>query len=396
METNPLVIDGKKINFVSTAEHVGLLRSSAGNHLTIMDRITAHNKALGAVLHTGKARGHRGNPAASLHVEKVYGAPVFLSGLPALVLSKPEQSMISQHSKETMSNLQRLLPCTPRSVVCFLGGNLPGEALLHIRQLTLFGMLSKLPDNILNKVGFNLLQSPTLSTKSWFQQIRSLCAQYLLPDPLCLLDDPLPKAVFKLLVKKQVLNYWEETLRSEAEDPKYSSLTFFKPRFMSLSSPHPLWTTAGSSPAKVLMATVQALMISGRYRSESLCRHWSKNKQGFCLLSPACSTTVEDIPHILQSCSGLGPVREKLVSFTINYTKNIPTIISELILSLSNPTNPKFCQFLLDCTCIPEVIRTVQLHGQAVLDHLFSISRTWVYSLHKSRMKILGRWNVLL
>ena len=205
-----------------------------------MDRITAHNKALGAVLHTGMARGHRGNPAASLHVEQVYGAPVFLSGLPALVLSKPEQSMISQHSKETMSNLHRLLPCTPRSVVCFLGGNLPGDALLHIRQLTLFGMLSKLPDNILNKVGFNLLQSPTLSTKSWFQQIRSLCAQYLLPDPLRLLDDPLPKAVFKLLVKKQVLNYWEETLRSEAEDPKYSSLTFFKTRFMSLSSPHTL------------------------------------------------------------------------------------------------------------------------------------------------------------
>lgn len=144
METNPLQIDGKKINFVSTAEHVGLLRSSAGNHLTLMDRITAHNRALGAVLHTGMARGHRGNPAAGLHVEKVFGAPVFLSGLHALVLSKPEQNLISQHSKDTMSNLQRLLPCTPRSVVCFLRGNLPGAALLQTRQLSLFGMLSRL------------------------------------------------------------------------------------------------------------------------------------------------------------------------------------------------------------------------------------------------------------
>jgi hypothetical protein len=68
METNPLQIDGKKINFVGTAEHVGLLRSSSGNHLTLLDRITAHNKAHGAVLHTGMARGHHGNPAASLHV----------------------------------------------------------------------------------------------------------------------------------------------------------------------------------------------------------------------------------------------------------------------------------------------------------------------------------------
>jgi hypothetical protein len=342
METNPLQIDGKKINFVGTAEHVGLLRSSSGNHLTLLDRITAHNKALGAVLHTGMARGHRGNPAASLHVEKVYGAPVYLSGLPALVLSKPEQSLISQHSKETMSNLQRLLPCKPKSVICFLGGNLPGEALLHLRQLTLFGMLSKLPNNILNKVAANLLSSPTLSTKSWFHQIRTLRNQYLLPDPLHLLDDP--KAAFKLLVKKQVLNYWEETLRSDAEDPRYSSLSFFKPRFMSLSSPHPLWTTAGSSPAKVSMATIQAQMISGRYRSESLCRHWSKNKQGFCLLSPACSTTVEDLPHILQSCFGLAPIREKLVNFTIKYSKTVPSI-SNLILSLINHQTRHFANF---------------------------------------------------
>ena len=394
IETNPLQIDGKKINFVSTAEHVGLLRSPAGNHLTLLDRITAHNKALGAVLHTGMARGHRGNPAASLHVEKVYGAPVYLSGLPALVLSKPEQNLISQHSKETMSNLQRLLPCTPRSVVCFLGGNLPGEALLHIRQLSLFGMLSKLPDNILNKVAASLLRSPSLSAKSWLHQIRSICMKYLLPDPLNLLEDPLPKAGFKLLVKKHVLNYWEEALRSEAEDPRYSSLSFFKPRFMSLSSPHPLWTTAGSSPAKVSMATVQARMISGRYRSESLCRHWSKNKEGFCLLSPGCSTTVEDLPHILQSCSGLAPVREKLVNFTIKYSNSVPAY-RELILTLSNPTNPMFCQFMLDCSCLPDVTQAVQLHGFAVLHHLFNITRTWVYSLHKHRMKLLGRWNVL-
>ena len=151
---------------------------------------------------------------------------------------------------------------------CFLNlvlaGSLPGEALLHIRQLTLFGMLSRLPDNILNKVAADLLSS-SLSTKSWFHQIRSLCIRYHLPDPLHLLEDPLPKAPFKLLVKKQVLNYWEEALRSEAEDPRYTSLSYFKPRFMSLSSPHPLWTTAGSSPAIVSMATIQAQMISGRY-----------------------------------------------------------------------------------------------------------------------------------
>ena len=138
-----------------------------------------------------------------------------------------------------------------------------------------------------------------------------------------------------------------------------------------LSSHHPLWTTAGSSPAKVLMATIQVLIISGHYQSESLCRHWSRNKQGLCLLSPGCSTTVEDPLHILQSYYGLAPVREKLVSFTIKYSKNVPAIF-ELILTLSNPTNPMICKFLLDCTCLQEVIRAVQCHGHAVLDNLYS------------------------
>ena len=161
---------------------------------------------------------------------------------------------------------------------------------------------------------------------------------------------------------------------------------------MSLSSPHPLWATAGSSPARVSMATVQAKMISGRYRSESLCRHWSKNRNGLCLLSKDCSNLVEDIPHILSICSALAPTRRKLAQFTLKYCKTVP-LLSDLILAHTNPYFPSFCQFLLDCTCLPAVIEAVQLHGRDVLDHLFHVTRTWVYTLHKTRLKLLGRWN---
>ena len=163
---------------------------------------------------------------------------------------------------------------------------------------------------------------------------------------------------------------------------------------MSITSPHPLWTTAGSSPAHVSMASIQAQMVSGRYRCESLCRHWSSNKQGFCLLSPACSEVVEDLPHNLCFWHGLHQTREKLVDFTIKYAKTVPAI-ADLILNLSTPPNPDFCQFLLDCSCLEPVIHAVQTHGQDVLHHLFRITRTWVYTLHKARMKSLGRWNIL-
>ena len=87
---NPLEINGDRIDFVDSAEHVGMLRSTAGNHVTILDRINTHKKAIGAVLHVGMAKGHRGNPSASLHIHQLYGTPVLMSGLAPLVLSLPE------------------------------------------------------------------------------------------------------------------------------------------------------------------------------------------------------------------------------------------------------------------------------------------------------------------
>ena len=393
-ETNPVNIDGVKINFVESAEHVGMLRSSAGNSPTILTRFIAHRNALRAVLHTGMARGHRGNPAASLHVDQVYGIPVLLSGLGPLVFSKPEFNLVNQHHKEITSNLQRLLPGTPRSVVYFLGGTLPGEALLHIRQLTIFGMICRLQDNISHAIAKHVLSYETPATKSWFHQIQELCLQYSLPEPLQQLQSPLPKISAKNLIKKNVIDYWERLLRAEASDPRYSSLVFFNPKFMSLTAPHPLWSTCGSSPTKIAMATVQAQMISGRYKSESLCKHWSKNKEGFCLLSPNCVNTVEDVPHILSSCSGLSDQRRKLFSFTSSYAASVPAIM-DLILALCLPSNPSFVQFLLDCSCLPEVILATQQHGKEVLRDLFLITRLWVYTLHRERMKLLGRWNYL-
>ena len=109
-QVNPIKVGGDKINFTDTAEHVGVLRSTAGNLPSILARVAAHKNALGAVLHTGMARSHRGNPAASLKIQQMYTNPVLFSGLGSLVLNDQEVNIVGQHHKETISNLQRLLP----------------------------------------------------------------------------------------------------------------------------------------------------------------------------------------------------------------------------------------------------------------------------------------------
>ena len=380
------------IELVNTAEHVGVLRSTEGNLPTIFARISAHKKAIGSVLHTGMSRSHRGNPRASLRIEQLYGVPVLLSGLGAMILSKQEELLVEQHHKEVLQSLQKLHPRTPRAVVFFLAGSLPGTALLHLKQLGLFGMICRLPHSILHKHALNLFCSRTISPNSWFYQIREYCILYQLPHPYELLKTPLPKVKFKKLVKKRVIDYWEQILRTESLP--LPSLNLFKPCFMSLTSTHPMWRTAGCSPTKVAMAVVQARMVSGRYRTEYLCRHWSKNKAGVCQLTENCNSSLENLPHILAFCPALQSTREKLMKFTLSYCEQVP-FFTQLILKYLNPVNPMYCQFLIDCTSIDEIITTTQEYGESSFDHFFEITRTWCYSLHRDRLKILGRWNIL-
>ena len=388
-EFSPVNVNGVKLKFYETAEHVGITRSVTGNLPNIVERISFHKKALGAVIRNGLAKQHCANPAARLKVEKIYGSPVLRSGLGSLCLIKPEENLLNHHYVEMLGNLLRLLPKTPLPVVYFLAGSLPMEAFVHLRHLSILGMISRMPESLLHQHGVEVFSSEGAKW-SWFHQVRNVCLKYQLPHPLTLLNDPLSKEAFKNLTKKHVINFWELKQRNDAA--LLPSLAYFKPQYMSLCKPHPLYTTAGSSPYEVTKAGVQALLLSGRYRTELLCRHWSSNSEGYCLC-PSCDGLMikEDIEHILLHCVSLAPTRLRLSNFTMKYVKTVPHLCSS-ILELTKPSNPLFFQFLLDCSVIPLVISLKNEHGAEVLHHMFKVSRTWCYSLHRERLKLLGRW----
>ena len=265
-------IDGTTIQFVDSAEHVGVIRSVHGNLPHLLNRVSSHNKALHAVLPVGIARSHRGNPAASLKVEKLYGIPVLLSGTASLVLKQTEMNILNFHLKEKLQNLQKLHKQTPDPVVHFLAGSLPASALLHLKQLSIFSMIIRLPNNILNKIARYILITSKDSSQSWFIHIKNLCQLYELPHPISLLDCPPSKTSAKNLFKTRIVDYWQTKFRNESSH--LSSLEYFKPNFMSLLVPHPIWSTCGSNPYEISKAIIQAKMLSGRYRSDRLLRHF--------------------------------------------------------------------------------------------------------------------------
>ena len=89
---------------------------------------------------------------------------------------------------------------------------------------------------------------------------------------------------------------------------------FFKPEFMSLRKPHPLWLACGSNPYEYHKAVITARMLSGRYPTDRLQRHWTQNKEGYCLL-PTCAPTqsLGSLEHLLLYCPALQNTREKLL-----------------------------------------------------------------------------------
>ena len=181
-EFSPVEMNKTKLAFHENAEHVGIIRSVSGNLPNIMSRISLHTKAIAAVLHVGAARGHRANPVAGLKLHRLFGAPVLMSGLGALVLNKLEISLVNSHHHKVIQNLLRLKPRTPHGVCLFLAA-LPGEALLHLRQLSILGMIIESEGSILHKHGLNALSSKP-SSHSWFNQLKDLCLEYQLQHPL--------------------------------------------------------------------------------------------------------------------------------------------------------------------------------------------------------------------
>ena len=100
----------------------------------------------------------------------------------------------------------------------------------------------------------------------------------------------------------------------------------------------------------------------------------------------------EDISHVLLHCSSLPKTRSTLITFFFNSCSKYPLlsdIITNFILSTDNHLKT---QFLLDCSTLPDVIRQRQLFGFPVLQQLFSLTRTWCFSLHRDRLRMLGRW----
>ena len=378
---NPVTIAGRSVDFVDEAEHVGVLRSKSGNLPNINRRISAHKRALAAISPIGIARAHRGSPASSLRMQEIYGTSVLLSGLASLVLSAKEISILENHFKNTLENIQKLHKNTPKPVVYMLAGSLPLEAILHCRQMSLFSMICRLKDDVLHKHAKFILTSANPSCKSWFFEISKICRLYKLPHPLTLLDSDLRKEDFKRLVKQKVRQYWHDHYTREISSGDYKSLAYFHPSSFSIGSPSLLWEYSRYHPFESAKATVVARMISGRYRTDWFKRHWTENKEGFCL-APTCKEIPGDLTHMFVSCPSLHSVQKKMKHIWLQKTSLCPPL-TLFLHGMWTALPETFLQFLLDPSRFYEVAKLCEIFGPVVFSQIMYLTRTYVFYIDR-------------
>ena len=138
---------------------------------------------------------------------------------------------------------------------------------------------------------------------------------------------------------------------------------------MSVLRPHPIFSTAETSD-EVNEMIVQVRMLSGRYRVGTLLRHFSPSNTGICEL---CDLEVEDNAHLLvPRCTFL---QERKL----------------LLIEYSNQILQHHVEALNIFHTIFSVIQAYQ-KNKLILPALFKVTRTWCYSMHRTRLKMLNPW----
>ena len=142
-----------------------------------------------------------------------------------------------------------------------------------------------------------------------------------------------------------------------------SSLTYFNPNFMSLSAPHPIWTTCGGNSFEIAKALIAAKFLSGRYRTDKLLKHFSKDNTGNCSL---CNEVEGSLEHLLVVCPALAQCRQNLLVSTDSYSEKTREIISNSY----NKSVEDFVQLLLDCSVKSEMIQAFLNNENCVIYEL--------------------------
>ena len=124
-----------------------------------------------------------------------------------------------------------------------------------------------------------------------------------------------------------------------------------------------------------------------------LTRHWSKaNHSGHCLLPGCVGDQHGTLEHILLHCPALSEARSKAIKLWSNFMVSHQYLFP-VVSSFTLEGGSAHLQLLLDPSVIPSVIAENRVNPNFLPSCLY-LSRTWVYTIHITRQRLLKIWNL--
>ena len=298
---------------VQKTTHVGVTRSDTNSAKAAIDEnIQKARKTLYSLMATG-LHGENGlDPETSIHLLRTYVLPVLLYGLDIYLPTSVELCTLETQFKKIIKHILSLPTTTADPAPFILSGLIPAEGLIHLRALTLFGNITRLDaDSLEKRLALRQLSVKDTQSGSWFIDIRRICVKYDLPDPLDVLSDPPSRYAWKRQIHVKINNYWKDRLIKQAE--LYSSLQHLSITLYNPGKVHPL-LRIGQDQDPVRQANRMAVklkLVTGTYMLQST-RSAFNNIQvdPVCVL---CKTSDETTMHFILECCVLDFLRKPIL-----------------------------------------------------------------------------------
>ena len=284
-----------------------------------------------------------------------------------------------------MRGVLKLSKSSPIPALHFLLGELPAEAVLHIRTLGLLHNIVCNPSCTVNSMVTYILMMCEENSTTWSNHTQLLCKRYDLPSPLSLLNGSvqISKMSWNTLVKTKVTTWHEKRLRESSL--RNSKMGYLNVELTGLSGrPHPILQNIFTTQDAMKLRLHTKFLTCDYMTNESLSKT-RPNRSSACDL---CSTPVDSVEHILVSCRATSEVRQRLYPELLNVVSEVQPLCA--ILQIQPPTPPSvLVQFILDCTSInlPESFR-IPTHNPGI-SKVCKVSRDWCFAISSERSRLL-------
>ena len=352
------------------------LRSSNTESSAVNENIKKARRTLYSLMPSGCHGNNGQDPETTIHLLQTYILPILVYGMEVVLPRGKHLDCLEKFYKKYLKLLLSIPVTTADPAVYILFGTVPIEATIHKRALILFGNITRLaPESVEKQVAYRQLSIKGHKSNSWFVAIREICFKYELIHPLELLQDPPRKETWKRTVNKQVNGYWSDRIRSNAL--LYSSLHYLQVADYQYGKRHPVLQTIGNA-REIPRIAIKLKLVTGMYILQTNRAAFNQNQiKSTCLL---CNTEDETMEHFLLSCTALHSVRQPILD-----------IIKESLTTLHEAqlvrTTSDLLQIVLDCSALYHVIPKCNHH---LLEAIEFHSRRFCYKLHCERYKRLA------